>query len=108
MIQESTACGLLFNQKQADEIVMGNAKRGYCAPDPHGKQHNELKGFWRILEYIPQMEYLSKGKLLFNKGKCRNIPPGAIIHQSVIDRIGNTELNYKPANVKLPMVKMEG
>lgn len=33
-----------------------------------------------------------------NKGSPRDIPQGAMLHQSLIDRISNPALNYRPRN----------
>lgn len=33
-----------------------------------------------------------------NKGSPRDIPKGAVLHQSLIDRISNPLLNYRPRN----------
>lgn len=50
--------------------------------DPHDKMHESFSGFWK-----------------FRGSRVRTIPDGALIHRSVIDRMGNPTNRYKPKNL---------
>jgi hypothetical protein len=67
--------------------------------------HNSLTAGWEILEWIPKQEKYREWperKCLLGwylpRGEPRFIPEGAIIHQSVIDRIAQTT-SYRPVNM---------
>jgi len=72
MIGKAEQCGLRVILEQVNRI----------APSPHDVMHESYQGPWRLL-----------GK------KIREIPDGAIIHQSVFDRIGHESNKYNPINL---------
>lgn len=72
MLKKAKSCGLDVN----DALVA-------TMPGNHDdKIHESYEGFWRI-----------------RGSRARKIPEGALIHQSVIDRMGNRVNKYKPKNL---------
>jgi uncharacterized protein (DUF2235 family) len=72
MLSKALACGLVIDQGKADRFS-GN---------PHDKIHQSYSGFWHF-----------RGKIV------RNIPDGAMIHQSVIERMQEPANSYQPQNL---------
>ena len=88
--------------------VLGG-KIPYVAPDPKGKLHKSLHGFWWLGEVWPKLYYYPvpvpgqatpewKRGIRFNLGRARSIPNGVHIHQSVFDRKRDVE-EYRPKNL---------
>jgi uncharacterized protein (DUF2235 family) len=73
MMDKAVAAGLKVDTNRFQKVQKQR--------DPLGRQHESLKGFWH-----------------FRGSRTRKIPPGAKIHQSVIDRMDGMT-RYKP---KLP------
>lgn len=70
-----------------------------CVTAP--KIHESLKGYWVALEYLPRT-YRDpndnwKRRWIVYGGRRRHIGDGALIHQSVIDRMNESE--YAPSNL---------
>lgn len=107
MIRQSAGCGLIFDAAQVDEIVLGKGTSNYVGPDCRGMQHNELSGAWWLLEYLPRMRDLHEGRWVVNGGATRYIPKDSWVHQSVIDRMNDVTMKYKPANLTFPITNIE-
>jgi uncharacterized protein (DUF2235 family) len=89
MIDQTKACGVLFNTRSVNTLVKGlGAKSHYAKPDPLAAAHNSMKSAWRLVEIIPRRKVEgSKRPTLFGYtlplSERRFIPDGARIHQSV-------------------------
>lgn len=72
-------------------------------PDFRGPIHDSLRGFWWIPEFLPRMyqdpreEY--RKKIMIPLGRRRWIPEGSILHESVLLRMGDPTLGYRPPNL---------
>jgi hypothetical protein len=49
MLDEATAKELIVDPVKRD-LVLGGAGHRYVAPDPNGKLHTSLKGWWWVAE----------------------------------------------------------
>ena len=72
MLSKAKDCGLRVNE---DALATYEC-------DPHDKMHQSYKGFWK-----------------FRGQRTRNIPRGAIIHESVLERRNNPDNSYNPKNL---------
>ena len=103
MVCEAKLAGLMVDaQREAD--IMGG-KSPYVAPDPLTKnQHESLHGAWWIVEIWPKIVHEQrddgtwKRSLRMNLGRRRWIADGALVHQSVEQRI-NGNVGYRPNNL---------
>jgi uncharacterized protein (DUF2235 family) len=96
MLCEAESAGLLLDARKVMDVLGG--KVPYVPPNPKGKLHKSLHGFWYLGEIWPKLHYRSvivpgqvqpewKRGIRFNLGRARKIPEGVHIHQSVFDRI---------------------
>lgn len=92
MIERAKLCGLSFRQQSINTIVMGKAaKSDYVKPDVLGPAHNTMTFLWSLLEFVPRRKpkdslrpsFLGVTLPLFER---RNIPVGAKLHASVVER----------------------
>ena len=97
MIEEAVKHGLKINEERFKKVVLGEGKSNYVGPDSLAMIHNSLHTFWWILELLPKNEILNRQKFKFNLGKRRLIPENAIIHNSALMRIQQSD--YKPSNL---------
>jgi hypothetical protein len=98
MIDQASAAGLRVDRSMVDHLCWGTPRQGsnhaYVPPSVTAELHDSLTGAWKILEWLPKQEKYREWperKCVFGfylpRGEPRLIPEGAIIHQSVIDRI---------------------
>jgi uncharacterized protein (DUF2235 family) len=118
MIDEATKCGLQVNQATVNQLAWGIQRKGspfsYVVPDVRGELHTSLRGPWWILEYIPKSATYKEWparKSYFGyyipDAEPRFIPDGAMIHESVLQRM-DAMPSYRPVNLpkqyeKFPM-----
>jgi uncharacterized protein (DUF2235 family) len=118
MIDEAVKSGLKVNQATVNQLAWGIQRKGspysYVAPDVRGDLHKSLSGAWWILEYLPKnAKYREwpERQVYFGwyipDGEPRLIPDGAVIHESVLQRMDALPA-YRPANMpkqfeKFPM-----
>ena len=95
MLTEAKSKGLLVDPAKEAEILPKSDTITHSAPDPHGKFHESLKGFWNIAEFIFKRHYnrnTTRDEHRMNLYRRRTIPPGSIIHPSVYQRGGYDKL----------------
>src|SRR6202453_2141547 len=108
MLCEAESAGLLLDPQKVIDVLGG--KVPYVAPNPLGKLHKSLHGFWWLGEIWPKRVSLPvavpgqsaptwKRRIRFNLGRRRFIQNGAHIHQTVFDRIADESTKYQPKNV---------
>jgi uncharacterized protein (DUF2235 family) len=118
MIDEATKCGLQVNQATVNQLAWGIQRKGspfsYVVPDVRGELHTSLRGPWWILEYLPKSAWYKEWparKSYFGyyipDAEPRFIPDGAMIHESVLQRM-DAMPSYRPVNLpkhyeKFPM-----
>jgi uncharacterized protein (DUF2235 family) len=109
MIDEATKCGLQVNQATVNQLAWGIQRKGspfsYVVPDVRGELHTSLRGPWWILEYLPKSAWYKEWparKAYFGyyipDAEPRFIPDGAMIHESVLERM-NAMPSYRPVNL---------
>jgi uncharacterized protein (DUF2235 family) len=108
MLCEAQSAGLLLDPQKVVDVLGGQVP--YVAPNPKGKLHKSLHGFWWLGEFWPklvshavsvpgQTEPDWKRSIRLNLGRARFIADGAHIHQSVFDRMRDDSTNYNPKNL---------
>ena len=109
MIDEAVKHGLAVDPRTVHQLAWGVPRKGspfsYVRPDIMRDPHNSMSSIWRLLEWWPKRdkykEWSARKSVLGHylpKAEPRFIPPGAFIHQSVIDRMAAVP-NYKPENL---------
>jgi uncharacterized protein (DUF2235 family) len=104
MIEQVKPTGLHFNTRTTNELVLGtNPQKSYVAPDPNAAPHNSMNWAWAILEFLPRRRPRDSRRpglfgLTIPLFERRNIPVGARIHQSALNRAGsiNIPTDYRP------------
>lgn len=108
MIEEAVKHGLAVDPRTVHQLAWGVQRKGspfsYVPPDIMRDPHNSMSNVWRLLEWWPKSEkykeWSARKSVLGHylpKAEPRFIPPGAFIHQSVIDRMAAVP-NYIPVN----------
>lgn len=102
LLVEAQKAGLRINDKKA-KIALGDGRPHppvpglpeYVKPNPDACLHKSLCGMWWVAEFLPHLDPQARGfKLYIPLGRRRKIPPGSVIHESVL------QSKWKPA--KLP------
>ncbi|GAB4181388.1 MAG: DUF2235 domain-containing protein [Wenzhouxiangellaceae bacterium] len=101
MLDQATSAEhrLQVDDNAVQRYVLGKQGGGYIGPDHRADHHQSLKGAWWLAQYIPRSVWLVEEKktgIRFPKQK-RDIPAGEALHQSVYDRIADTD--YAPVNL---------
>lgn len=114
MLREACAAGLRVDPQKV-ECVLGRspASRGcesFVPPDPAAEAHDQLKGWWRLLEIVPKRysvevaqpdgttKWVQKWKIPLGEQRQIQGPPMPLIHQSVEDRMAR-RADYRPKNL---------
>jgi uncharacterized protein (DUF2235 family) len=106
MLCEAQSAGLRLDPQKVIDVLGGQFP--YIPPDPKGKLHKSLHGFWWLGEFWPKIYYHPilvpghapkwKRGITLNLGRRRVIVDGVRIHQSVLDRMQQVS-DYKPTNL---------
>jgi len=104
MLREAKACGLIVDaDREAMMLGFKGAERSRATPDPMAPLHDSLGGWWHVPEWVPKV---SRGgptgrrrvRVYLPRGEPRFIPRGALLHQSVVERI-DAGIGYRPVNL---------
>jgi uncharacterized protein (DUF2235 family) len=109
MIDEAVKCGLKVDQRTVNTLAWGKDRKNspyhYVAPDYRDQLHVSLHGAWWLLEFIPKLAKYKEWParkvfcgVYIPDAEPRPIPDGACVHESVIERMNDPALNYKPVN----------
>lgn len=80
-----------------------NAKIFHCPPDYKGMMHKSLNGVWWLSEFIPKRykdtnnNFKEAWKIPL--GQRRRIKEGVTVHATVVQRLDNETMNYRPPNL---------
>jgi uncharacterized protein (DUF2235 family) len=106
MLCEAQSAGLRLDPQKVIEVLGG--KFPYVPPNPNGKLHNSLHGFWWLAEIWPKLYYYPvsvsaqtpewQRRIGINLARPRLIPSGAHIPPSVLDRMRDV-VGYRPKNL---------
>jgi uncharacterized protein (DUF2235 family) len=97
MLREAVAAGLRTDPDRLERVLGTLPARPWA-----DKIHESLTFAWRCVEWFPKFPYhadTGKHSIYVNLGRHRPIPPGALIHKSVLDRMKETDLGYRPPNI---------
>ncbi len=109
MIGEAQEAGLAVDAANVNQLAWGvqrkNSPFSYVAPAVDPEPHNSMNAVWQALEWLPKADKYKEwsarrsflGQYIPN-AEPRAIPPGAFVHQSVLDRIG-ARPDYQPENL---------
>lgn len=117
MVEEAIQHGLLVDQNEVVQVLrqedrervlekihdQKNAKVFHCPPDYRGPLHQSLKRLWWIAEVIPK-RYKDfhdhfKTKWMIPLGRRRYINNGVNIHVTVVQRMEDAAMGYRPGNL---------
>ncbi|TCR92226.1 DUF2235 domain-containing protein [Rhizobium sp. BK376] len=109
MIQETKPCGLHYDDDAVDQVVLGkDPSKPYVQPGIGAALHDAMNWAWRLLEYVPRRTPITSWRkrgdttgIYLPMADHRFIPDGALIHQSVVDRLDENYVGdpYKPPNL---------
>jgi uncharacterized protein (DUF2235 family) len=102
---------LQFVTQSVNQLVLGQKRAGssvdYVKPDPAGKIHTSLNAAWWPLEWLPKRtkfredpDRRSLAGFYLPGAERRQIPAGAIVHKSVLERMEKVT-TYRPDNLPL-------
>lgn len=103
MLREAAASGLVVQPAMQSKLLGYTGRdRGTARPDALAPLHDALGGWWHVPEWLPKVSKAGPtgrrtGRVYLPRGEPRFIPPGSLIHQSVIDRI-DAKIGYDPPN----------
>jgi uncharacterized protein (DUF2235 family) len=103
------AAGLRVDPSMVDHLCWGLPRKGsnhrYVPPSTTDPLHNSMNTGWEILEWMPKEEKYREWPerkcvlgFYLPRGEPRLVPEGAIIHQSVVDRMTKVA-TYRPINM---------
>jgi uncharacterized protein (DUF2235 family) len=101
MMCEAVKFGLLVDPWRAQMILGCYPPPPPVAANPGQPIHVSLRGLWWLLEAIPRRVYdftKKKKHWTIPLDSSRLIPPGSIVHQSVVDKIA-VDATYRPKNL---------
>ena len=104
MIAEAVAAGLLVDPALVNDVLGVTPGSGYASVNAKGMMHDSMCGAWKILEYLPRRHWNPRLQppgyewILYRK-RPRSIEPGSVLHQAVLDRMGDPAMQYNPANL---------
>lgn len=91
MIERAKACGLKFQTRSVNTLVLGRNSDKYVVPDPLAAPHRTMTFCWSLVEFLPRRKpkdssrpsWFGVSLPLFER---RAIPEGAKIHPSLVER----------------------
>jgi uncharacterized protein (DUF2235 family) len=100
MEREAELYGLLIDTVERNRILTG-AHQSH--PNPLGTLHESLQGRWQMAELLPRRVFNPDTQIRQwswpNLGSRRKIPEDALLHESVVTRLNDTDANYHPGNL---------
>jgi len=107
MLCEAQSAGLPLDPQKVIDVLGGKVPS--VPPNPKGKLHKSLHGFWWLGEIWPKRYYYPvpvpgqtrpewKPGITVNLGRTRRIPEGVHIHQSVFEPMRQVA-EYRPKNL---------
>jgi uncharacterized protein (DUF2235 family) len=101
MLCEAVHLGLLVDSHRAEQILGRIPPPPPMPPNPAQPINVSLKGWWWLLEILPHHYYdMATQKMYWTipRGESRTIPPGSVIHQSVVEKL-KLDPTYRPKNL---------
>ncbi len=112
LINEAVSHGLKVDPAMVRHLALGIPRAGnttpYSKPDPRAEAHDSMNWRWKILEYLPRSTRWrdpprepESASYYLPREEARYIPEGAVIHQSVVERMAVLPW-YRPENLPTP------
>lgn len=101
MVCEAVQLGLLVDSQRANQILGRIPPPPPVPPDPAQPINISLKGWWWLLEILPHRYYSQATQKMYwtiPMGESRTLPPGSVLHQSVVDKL-KLDPTYRPKNL---------
>lgn len=101
MLEEAKAKGLLIDADRQEEVMGRSAGSRYIQAIADAKEHESLKGWWKLAEWIPKPHYdfrTGKTGIQMNRGKQRTVPPKSFVHESVFRRFNGEYAKQLPSD----------
>jgi hypothetical protein len=107
MLNEARAAGVVLVEDRVN-LVLGRPSKTYRASEAlyfkptSSPVHRSLRDFWWILEFLPHLYYdkdYAKELYRVPLGARRELPPGALVHYSVKERMSYQANAYRPKNL---------
>ena len=96
IVREAIGHGLIVDRVRLEEV----RKHHFLVPERPWAEpaHESLRGLWQLAEYVPKRHWERNSGFQYwaNRGCCRSIPDGALIHESALRRIRHQ--TYRPGN----------
>lgn len=107
MVREAQAAGIKFLPDRVSKFLEAKTSSGqdwYC-----DDQHFSLRGLWWACEFLPKKYWDERYepacyRFRIPVGKCREVPNGALLHRSILDRI-RARNDYRPKNLACSFIK---
>lgn len=104
MICEAEKADLAVDPRGKTDILGGEPP--YDEPDPRtANQHESLNGKWWIAEIWPKIVHLQnidrtwRTSIRLNLGRRRTIADNSLVHESVVQRLADAGVQYRPSNL---------
>jgi hypothetical protein len=102
MINHARNAGLAFHAGALALILPPVSTPAFAAPDPTAPLHRSLQGLWWLLEILPHRIHDPARdfavRWIIPLGRRRHVNDGAVLHQSVVDRMKRVG-GYAPPNL---------
>jgi hypothetical protein len=99
MLCEARLAGLLIDDAKENEVLGRVANTKYVAPNAKAEPHESLTWKWYPAEFVPKRHYDYKTKKTSRRMSMfrrRTIPPGSLVHESVMERTSNYKDRLPP------------
>jgi uncharacterized protein (DUF2235 family) len=93
---------LIFNESRFNQMIPAADANGYASPSATATKHESLRRWWWLVEGLPKQirdparNFASRWIIPW--GHRRHVLEGALLHSSVIDRMG-ADRSYVPPNL---------
>ena len=103
LLKHARAAGLMVDSDDVVRLLPAQTNDEHAAADHLAVAHESLKGAWWIVEFLPKRirdpDNNWQPRWIIPAGRCRLVPEGANLHASVLARLQDPGLNYKPRNL---------
>jgi len=103
MLAEAEKAGLLIDRQKAAQLLGKTGDKRYAPADADACIHESLTWEWWAAEFVPKKHFDFKTKKTARRMSLfrrRTIPPGSVVHESVLQRSGGYAKRV-PTNVQI-------
>lgn len=103
LLGHAAAAGLDLHADRLAALLPASPTAGIAPPDPLAPLHESLRGWWWLIECLPKRTpdpaRHGKRRWTLPLGRHRLVRDGALIHESVFERMDHPASHYRPANL---------